>query len=180
MMPTYDKILTVPFYSQYMDVVNPYWSVRSCGIVSVKMSLDYFGMDSPDLDTLIEDAVAMGAYGDSGWYHDGLIAVGERYGLAPYRKEDMDPKAGIDELRSSVDDDVPVIVSVVQLLLGRRKFHQVLIVGYKLQDGRLAGFFYHDPASTDREQGRALYVSTDIFRVYWRNKAIFMRKGPAA
>jgi hypothetical protein len=165
-----NKLLTVPFYSQYIDIADPHWIIRSCGITCVKMALDYFGAKTPALDDLIKEAVAMGAYGDSGWYHDGLIAVAEKYG-----KEDMDNKDGVLELFNALENGSLVIVSVVQRLLGRKKYHQVLLVGYRESEHGLQGFYYHDPASTDREQGKGLYVNLDVFKVYWRNKAIFLK-----
>ncbi len=169
-----DKLLTVPFYSQYMDIHDPHWMVRGCGLTCLKMSLDYFGAKTPDLDEMIKKAVAMGAYGDSGWYHDGLITVAKEYGIDAWRKEDMDTAHGMKEMHDILAQGGLVLVSVVQRLLGRHKFHQVLLVGYR-EDAKngFLGFYYHDPASTDREQGKALYVEADVFKVYWRNKAIF-------
>jgi len=170
-----NKILTVPFYSQYVDISDPYWIIRSCGITCVKMALDYFGAKTPALGDLIKEAVEMGAYGDSGWYHDGLVAVAEKYGAEAYRKEDMDNKSGYLELRNAIAEGGVAIVSVVQRLLGRKKYHQVLLIGYREDENGLRGFYYHDPASSDHEQGRGLYVSLDVFKVYWRNKAIFLK-----
>jgi hypothetical protein len=171
-----DKILTVPFYSQYLDIKDPHWIIRSCGITCIKMALDYFGAKTPDLDTMIKKAVAMGAYGDSGWYHDGLIAMANDYGVAASRKEDMDKVSGVSELRNAIAEGGVVVVSVVQRLLGRKKYHQVLLIGYREEGQGLKGFYYHDPASTDREQGKGQYVELGIFKVYWRRKAIFLKQ----
>lgn len=171
-----DHILTVPFYSQYMDIHDPHWMIRGCGITCIKMALDYFGAKTPDLDELIKKAVSMGAYGDSGWYHDGLIAVANEYGADAWRKEDMDNKEGIKEMLDHIKAGGVVIASVVQRLLGRHKFHQVLLIGYRESEDGFLGFYYHDPMSSDREQGKGLYVEEDVFKVYWRNKAIFLKK----
>lgn len=167
-----DKILAVPYYSQYLDIKDSRWIVRACGLACLKMALDYHGAKTPALDSMIEKAVAMGAYGDSGWYHDGLVAVAREYGSSARREEDM---AHASALREAVDRGELPIVSVVQRLLGRKKYHQVLVTGYRQDENKkLCGFFYHDPASTDREAGKNLYVELGVFRVYWRKKAIFV------
>ncbi len=170
-----DKILTVPFYSQYMDIQDKHWMLRGCGVTCLKMALDYFGAKTPQLDEMIAKAAAMGAYGDSGWYHDGLIAVAKEYGIDAWRKEDMDTTSGVKEMYEMLSHGGLVVVSVVQRLLGRHKFHQVLLIGYREEGNDFKGFYYHDPMSSDREQGKALYVEADIFKVYWRNKAIFLK-----
>lgn len=172
-----DHILAVPYSSQYLDIKDPHWVIRACGIANVKMALDYFGAHAPTLDKLIEEGVAMGAYGASGWYHDGLIAIAEKRGVEGFREEDMDTAQGLKKIRESLKTNTLVIVSVVQMLLGRKKYHQVLLVGYREESGNIKGLFYHDPAATDRDAGKNLYVDVDVFKVYWRNKAIFLREG---
>jgi hypothetical protein len=172
-----DHILTVPFYSQYLDIKDPHWMIRGCGIICLKMAFDYYGLKTPDNDTLIKEGVAMGAHGPSGWYHNGLVAIGEKYGLKAHREEDMNPEIDVGKIAESIHNNTLVIASVPHVILGRKKFHMILVVGFKLGiDDTLAGFYYHDPASDNRESGKAQYSDLETFKKEWRRMAIFLQK----
>ena len=73
--------IKVPYYSQYLDVINPEWQSRACGIVCLKMLLESRGVQTPSLDEMIEQGNMIGAYGESGWKHNGLIALAYQYGI---------------------------------------------------------------------------------------------------
>ena len=132
--------LDVPYYSQKIDVKDPEWKNRACGIVCLKMVLDFYGKDTLTPDELIKVGVEIGSYGPSGWIHDGLIDVAEKFGLQMRRKEfrSDDIKIqkkllsdGINEISMSLEDGRPVLVSVVKNFKEVDKFHIVVLVGYE-------------------------------------------------
>src|SRR3990172_1948517 len=67
------KILSVPYYSQKIDVSNPHWKERACGILCLKMVLDFLRVKTPPSDEFIQRGVTSGAYGEWGGMHEGLI-----------------------------------------------------------------------------------------------------------
>jgi len=141
------------------------------------MAFDYYGVNAPTPDQLIAEGLEAGAHGPSGWYHDGIIALGQKYGLTASRKEKMDPDSGSQEIANLIKENTLVIASVPFLILGRKKFHTILIVGFKEgEDGKLQGFYYHDPASDNRESGKAEYCDLETFKKEWRRMAIFLKK----
>ena len=92
----FEKILDVPYYSQFTEVENhgieEHWKRRGCGLLCLKMVMDYWreqvGTPSPPLPELIETALEEQAYDDHprGVIHDGLIRTAKRYGLIAWRR----------------------------------------------------------------------------------------------
>lgn len=161
--------LPVPYYSQYLDITDPFWMLRACGAASLKMVSEYHGVETPDMVTLCIEARERGGYDMvNGWIHDYLVMKAQEIGLRAERQE------GLTETESIVralEAGNPVIVSVEKRVLEQTRFHMVVVVGYA--DGE---FIYHEPESTDRERGAFRSCDTDTFMNYWRGKAIFITK----
>ena len=91
------KKLNVPYYSQRLNVKDPYWRPRSCGIAALKMAMDFlnkspktkFRRRTSKLDDLIKEGVSYGGYSkEHGWYHDGLLKIAKNHGFRKsFRKE---------------------------------------------------------------------------------------------
>jgi hypothetical protein len=95
------KVLEVPYYSEFesIDSSNNHIEVfkrRSCGIVSLKMVLDYWAGKTSEskikLETLIEVALKHHAYRlqlgrrkNYGWIHAGLIRTIQDFGFLSWR-----------------------------------------------------------------------------------------------
>ena len=78
---------------------------------------------------------------------------------------------------SSIKNGNPVIVSVMLRLWDQRLFHMVVLTGVReSQDGKLEGFFYHDPASLREDGAQHFYVSMPTFFLDWRRMAILPNK----
>ena len=170
------------YYSQYLDVTDEKWQPRACGIVCLKILLESRGVSLPSLDEMIEQGVAIGAYGESGWKHDGLIALAEMYGAqierAEWRKSDYKNQEelneeGIQFIISELRAFRAVIVSVIKKFQDDDKFHMVVLIGLEEKNGEVTGFYYHDSDAKVREEGENLLVPIDIFRSKWRRMAIF-------
>jgi uncharacterized protein YvpB len=166
--------LNVPYYSQFLDVDDHYWMPRSCAIACLKMVLDHHKSEGMSLMELIEDGEKRGGYGPSGWYHDSLIELAEHSGLNAKRVEGVDVEKGIKDIADSIRKRNPVIISAVKHILGQTKFHMVVATGFEEKDGEIAGFYYHDPESADREKGQNLFADINTFIDGWRKMAIFI------
>lgn len=183
--------LSVPYYSQFIDIQDPFWMLRACGAVSLKMVAEFHGVIIPDILTLCNEARDRGGYDmHNGWVHDYIIKKSEELGLVAHRTERAEPI--IDEIIASLDAGNPVIVSVEKRVLEQTRFHMIVIVGYEkeeVDDGETVSelansyklranscFYYHEPESTDRERGQYRSCDTETFKQYWRGKAIFISK----
>lgn len=178
--------LDIPYYSQYRDVKDTEWQKRACGVVCLKMLLDAQVVDTPSLDEMIQDGVTLGAYSENGWLHDGLIALGAKYGGELYRKEfrkkDADTETaerlnreGIDTILREIEAGRPVIISTIKNFEISNKFHMVLVVGAEIQEGIVKGFYYHDPDSYTETKGAYQFVPMNTFSTAWRKMAIFSK-----
>ncbi|MBI5078007.1 MAG: C39 family peptidase [Candidatus Yonathbacteria bacterium] len=175
------KIL-VPYYSQYLDVSDELWQPRACGVACLKMLLESRGGQTPSLDEMIVQGCAIGAHGEWGWKHDGLVALAKQYGVKLSRNEwrkseTMSPdelnEEGIEFLISQIRAGNAVIVSAIKKFQEADKFHMMVLTGFEEKNGSVAGFYYHDSDTTRRGEGENLFVPLDIFRSKWRKMAIF-------
>ena len=169
--------LNIPYYSQYRDIKDKEWQKRACGLVCLKMILDFHQnregstpTTSVDLDGLLEIALKKESFGKSGWIHDKLLELAKDFGLSAYRKEEMQNE---DELKDFLDSGNPTIVSIKAKRFApefENKFHQIVLTGYDKN-----GFYYNDSDYQD-ESGKDLFVDTKTFQKYWRKMAIFVHK----
>lgn len=174
--------LNVPHYSQYLDVTDSMWQTRACGVACLKMLLSAKGEHSPTLDEMIAQGCAIGAHGEYGWKHDGLIALAKQYGAklsrAEWRQSDSATpdelnEEGIQFLISELRAGRPVLVSAVKKFQEDDKFHMVVLTGFEEKDATITGFYYHDSDTEKRGEGKNLFVPINIFRAKWRRMAIF-------
>jgi len=176
--------LSVPFYSQYRDVVDPVWQSRACGGVCLKMALDFLAQKCnatiPAIPELIEEAVTHKAYSTgSGWVHRGMVFLAHNHGIPAYPEEFRSMEGayakglveyGYNKIIKTVRSERPVIVSIEKGFEDGGSFHQVLIVGEK-DDGEV--LMYHDPEAKD-ESGAFREIGREKFCSHWRHFAIFV------
>lgn len=159
--------LPVPYYSQFVDINDPFWMLRACGGLSLRMVAEFHGKQFPDFLSFCEDAKRDGGYSMvNGWVHDYLIEKAKSLGLQAYRKEGL---TSIEEIVSSLSSGNPVIASIEKRVLEQKRFHMIVIIGY--ENGTI---YYHESESTDKEKGRARSCSEAVFMDYWRGMAIFI------
>lgn len=159
--------LAVPYYSQFVDVEDPFWMLRACGGLCLKMVAEFHGKVVPDIVSVCNEAKERGGYDmNNGWVHDYLITKAKELRLQAYRKEGL---TDMSEIKASLDAGNPVIVSVEKRVLEQTRFHMVTVLGF--ENGMV---FYHETESTDKERGQYRTCSEDVFMNYWRGKAIFV------
>lgn len=164
--------LEVPYYSQFLDVVDPFWMVRACGAISLKMIAEYHGKHIPEIVAFCKEAYDCGGYDmKNGWVHDYLVMKARELGFNAERKEGL---TAVDTLVASLKHGNPVIVSVEKRTLEQVKYHMLVLVGYEERDGVITDFYYHEPESTSRERGQYRTCTAETFLTYWRGKAIFI------
>lgn len=186
------KILDVPYYSQIEDVKREEWKLHSCGIVSLAMTLAFLSNNKTDLDNLIDQGVAIGGHSSGKWVHEALVRLSRNHGLNAYAQEFRSVevvgdaftvsshqedliKFGLNKIRKSIENNVPVIVSVSAGFGSNESAHTVLIVGYDTEGDVIKSFYINDPDTRGGEQNK-VEVSIDKFLKYWRLFAIFFEK----
>ncbi len=170
--------LSVPYYSQYLDIQDSFWMLRSCGGLCLKMVVEYHGKVFPDFISFCNEAKDVGGYHlQNGWVHDYLVAKAEGFGLQAYRKEGL---TSLDEVISSLEAGNPVIISVEKRVLEQTRFHMIILTGFESVTAHTQQpttyFYYHETESTDKEKGQFRKCDRETLMHYWRGKAIFITK----
>lgn len=166
--------LDVPYYSQFVDIEDPFWMLRGCGACAMKEVFEFYGEVVPDLLTLCKEAQETGGYDmENGWMHAHIVNKAVSYGLKAYRKEGI---SDVVEILSSLKDGKPVIVSVEKRVLEQTRFHIILLVGFEEHQGNVSQFYYHESESTNKEKGKYRSCSKETFLQFFRGKAIFISK----
>lgn len=173
--------LDVPYYSQWLDVKDPDWRRRSCGIAALKMAmlaLRSFSVGwEMSLDDLIKKGLALpNAYDPRfGWVHDGLVALAKECGFeSSFRREWSEAKKeeALELALELIREGIPVIASVKSISGG----HLILLIGFEKERGSLKGFYYHDPDAKDRDSGKNKFIFVDDFLEIWKGRIIIVKK----
>ncbi|MCR4284309.1 MAG: C39 family peptidase [Parcubacteria group bacterium] len=191
-------ILDVPYYSQHIDVLDESWQSRACGVICLKMVMDFYNLKSGRVIISADDLIKEGAYIEGnlpayGWSHNHLVLLARNHGFMAYPQEFRSHKIdyankkeevseyeealidkGIEKIISSLENGHPVIVSIFKNFEIGDKFHMVLLTGFESGRGEVKGFYYHDPDSVDKEEGKHRFVPTETFKKYWRKMAIYV------
>lgn len=185
--------LSVEFISQNDPSIPDGWADRSCAIVCLKMCMNFYGAKNsflmPKIQELIKEGLAM--LGDQyspkvGWKHDSIVWLAHNHGVPAYKEEfrsdeiDLNTKEhkpsifsdelleiGMKRIRESIDNEIPVIVSLLPGFGSVSNFHLMVIIGY--DDN---GFVVHDPSDSKPKENFS--ISKDEFLKYWRKYAIFV------
>ncbi|MFZ2226811.1 MAG: C39 family peptidase [Candidatus Moraniibacteriota bacterium] len=161
-------ISNVPFFQQEITKENyskngfdsyeeaKHWERRSCGAVCLKMVINSF---YPDLNVSTKELIARGleknAYKEKiGWIHQGLVELGEEYGLVGGRESIGE---NIEKIKDHLIDKKLVVASVAYGLKVGRKYtksdgsvritrrggHLVVIYGVTERNNKVEKLFLH-------------------------------------
>lgn len=164
--------MSLPDYSQKLDVLKEGWSERACGAVSLAILLEGIsGAAVATPDELIDEGLAQGAYKDGvGWLHRGLAGVAEGRGFVArnYDWSTEDPIVARQRL-STLLQEAPVIASM------RKGFSSdsghLVVVSRLSADAATV----HDPHCDARELVRQ-EVPLARFYEYWTQRVIVARR----
>lgn len=168
--------LNVPYHSQFLEVEDHFWNIRSCGGTCIKMCLDYYNVSAPSVLEIMQEALKTGGYDMSnGFVHDWAVNYFKNYNLESYRKEELNSFV---EIKESLEKGDPVIVSVTKKTLEQNKFHLLLVVGYEYEgeneNKNVKNVIYHEPESTAIDRGMYRVCDIETFMNSFRGKAIFV------
>lgn len=166
------KILEVPHLTQYYDIEDSFWRGRSCGIVSLAMILDYYGVKYI-LEELIKRGVAIDHYDPAiGWKHQTIVDLAEEYGFFASRVEDE----RVENLTVVLDQNEPAIISIHKNWNPKNEGHLVVLNGYFESDGELEGFYVCDPIGASYKN-KNQFIPLKKFLLGWKKRAIYVKKG---
>ena len=167
-----EAVFGAPKLSQRIDVKSKYWKSRSCGIVSLKMIMDYWKKPAGGvgLAALIQNGVKIGAHDKRhGWRHKGLVNLAKKYG---YQGQNYDwfknsPQKAFLKLTKKIG--VPAIASIHSGLNPKKPGHLVVITGIRGKK-----IYYNDPDSAKRKHV-AKVASIEKFLRGWKRRIIIVR-----
>lgn len=180
--------LNVPYYSQFLEVKDYEWNIRSCTGACTAMVLEFLTGKKLDILAFMKKAEQDGGYSRlNGMSHDYLISFFESEGLKSWRYKNPETKDildTIDPIIESLREGNPVIVSINKFILEQKKFHTILLIGYEENEhGEVTHFYYHEPEATVAKvegdsavggEGRKCDIET--LKKFWRGRAVFVQK----
>jgi hypothetical protein len=165
-------MLTLPRYSQYLDVADPTWQPRACGIVALKTVFDYWSgiHDTPTMNALIQEGLALNGFIPGiGWKHQALVDIAHAHGYAAKRYDwsKDDPVEAWERLCAKIKNG-PAIASIHMNLCPTSPDGHLVVV-HTIN----AIVHYHDPARKDRNQ-ISQETSTANFVNGWKRRVILI------
>jgi hypothetical protein len=190
---TFQKILEVPYHSQFLEVHDNFWNIRSCGGACIKMICGYQNAPTEGIQEIMEYAKDNAGYDiKNGFVHDFAVQYFKKRDMFSSRidmgfltlDEEGKKKDNFNLIIQSVNENNPVMASIAKQTLEQRKYHLIVIVGYKyiLADTEsenvdsnriISHIVYHEPESTDEERGRYRECEAKVFFEAFTGKAIF-------
>jgi ABC-type bacteriocin/lantibiotic exporter with double-glycine peptidase domain len=163
---------SIPFYSQFKDISSTKWQKVGCGIASLAMVIDYYKPAVP-VNTLLGEAVALGAYSDAGWTYAGLISASKKYGMVgtSYDLATSNMDTAFSQLSTKVSAG-PVIASVHYKFQPTNPIPHLVVIS-SIHNGLV---YYNDPAALSG--GTSISVSD--FKKAWKKRYIVIRPNPVS
>ena len=160
----------VPFYSQFTDITREDWKKRACGIVSLAMLLELYKPGEINVNILLEEGIASGAFlNNAGWIHNGLALLANDYGLDG-KSYDFAPSTmeyAYTQFENSLKGG-PVIASVHYKLDSQNPIPHLIVVN-GIKNGQV---YYNDPA----ENHGNMSLSVEKFLQAWKKRYIEIRE----
>jgi len=166
------KIIEVPHFGQFYNIEDDKWQGRSCGIASLAMVLDYYGV-KVDLNELIEKALVLGGYVEGvGWKHQVIVDLAKEYGFKSERTEDDK----VENLVAALNKNEPVVVSIHKSFDPENGGHLAVLCGYFATDEEgVEGFYVNDPIGPQYKHKYQL-IELEKFMDCWKKRAIYISK----
>lgn len=161
-----------------------YWSWRVCAIACLKMILDFYHLAADTtMAQLTDRGVTLGGYNtktDEGWFFKPLLALANSYGLTGFVGSRFGLYVICDLILNKKFFVASVNPSLVrfdpQIPSSGPGGHLALIIGFKMKDKNLAGFFIHNPSGKSEATQKRAFVPIDIFKKAYSKRGIAIWK----
>ena len=188
-----EKVLEVPFLCQHDYKYREEGRVI-CSLYCLAMVYAFFNKEKLDIETLTKELDFLEGYNPAyGSTYTPLMSIYRNRGLAVYYQEykshaiDTEEKRGsanpvfeerlskvfLNKVCRKIDEGIPTVVSVLKKFRIKKKFHQVVLVGYKKEGGKVLGFYFNDPGN---KNGKSVFVDIEKFKESFHQRAIFFDK----
>jgi uncharacterized protein YvpB len=191
--------LEVPFYSQKEIVTNGEGD-SACGIVCVKMILDYKTDDRLQntehrisIDDLVKEGYIVGGKEEAGWKHETIVRVLRNHGIMAFRQEFIAhevviSKQKVESSKGVLNEEVTEEMRGVALT----KFEMFIDQGYPVMTSMRPGFgenggdhlvlivgydednLYINDSQMGSDEGSPIAVSKKKFMEYWKGLSVFV------
>ncbi|PIP58191.1 MAG: hypothetical protein COX02_01645 [Candidatus Vogelbacteria bacterium CG22_combo_CG10-13_8_21_14_all_37_9] len=155
--------------SQYLDVSDPDWQTRACGIIALKMVLDSLNYQTPSADKMIAEGLKQEAYLPGiGWKHVGLANLAKFYGAQArnYDWLDLSLSEAEKELTKYLGQ-TPILASIFkQFEPDNPGGHLIVLIG--LENNRI---IYADPEIKDHNK-IICSIKKEKFLQGWKRRVI--------
>jgi hypothetical protein len=189
-------LLPVKFYSQFSSDTPYEWRSRVCALAAIKIVTDFLNVEKIEIGKLIKEGQIINGYDEKfGWNHEAIVRIFRNHGLAAFRQEFKSHKInletkesdeseyepglidlGILKIKSSIENNLPVMVSVLKRFNEPNTYHMAVVVGFELTGDKIKGFYLTDPEKLDAASGEAIFLPINDFLSAWRKLAIFVEK----
>lgn len=182
------KKLNIPFYAQ-REIVAESEKNGACGVVCVKMILDFLHNTQYDVDDLIKEGYIVGGKESAGWNHEALVRVLRNHGVRAYTQEfishdvpDLNASRGvlhpertsqfvefgINKIKKTIEAGLPVMTSVKPGFGANESAHVILIVGYDEEN------FYINDSQRPSSEKYPLVCPIERFKEFWKGLTVFV------
>ncbi|MFH0852345.1 MAG: hypothetical protein V1845_01975 [bacterium] len=192
---------SVPFYSQKWDVSEwqklgfdnyqnaEYWEKSSCGILCLKMAIDFFLMKKgEEMSQSVADYIKVGlelnAYTDSeGWNHNGLVKIANRFGFKGSAKN-----VKIKGLQNMLKSNALPIISIKWAFKNNKSLkeriifwrkvggHLALVTGFEEDEGHaLKGFYVHHTSILLEYNWQHKFIQLEQFKGAFTGRCVEVR-----
>ena len=203
-----DVLLDVNFYDQIGEAkiagLNKEWADRACGIISLKMVLEYLAKEKISLKEIFKNLNGGKGYREGvGWILSDIVNFALSRDISSwrrkfylneeekdlFRKEGLDEKSiekldrqtereGISSIIEAINDGYPVMVSIPKHFRKGESGHLIVVTGFRRIDAgkmEIVGLYINDPYPED-EEGKNIFIELNKFQESWNKRAIFFEK----
>lgn len=159
-----------------------YWAPRACGAACLKMLLDVAGPQL-SLAEVVRIGVSAGAYGDQGWIYDPMVQLLRERGL----ESRVFAHRSVDFVAREIAAQRCVIASVNPRVIRAEPVegdvipggHLIVVIGYRLENGEVTGFFIHNPSGRTREHQERYFSNLGQFARAYAGRGISVALQPS-
>ena len=160
-----------------------FWSLKICGMACLKMILEFYNLSNKSIAALTNEGLNLGGYdlkNNKGWFHKPLLKQAKLYGLKGY----ITARFGVNSICELILKKKFFIASVNPFIIRFDKNitnaelggHLVLVIGFRLKNGKCEGFFINNPSGKTDDTRTKAFIPMEIFKKAYGGKGIAIWK----